>query len=92
MRLAAVLSPGPLGELTCSPDSLAGFRVGTGKGGEEKGGGELGERTGKKCKGGENGKEGGGTGPPPLKSWLRACVDVTTAFRLHYDITGEDRY
>ena len=44
------------------------------------------EREGKE--GRERGKEGGGTGPPPtpIKSWLRACVDVTTAFRVHYDI------
>jgi len=39
----------------------------------------------KERKGGEKGKEGG-TGPPPIKSWLRACVDITTAFRVHYDI------
>jgi len=66
--------PGPTGRadtvLPRPPSWILGVRAGKrGKGRERKG---RRERRGEERKGGEKGKEGG-TGPPAIKSWLRAC-------------------
>ena len=69
MRLAAGLCPDPLWELTALPRHPSWILgVGTGKGGE---GWEEGKERGGK-EGMEKREEGGGTGPPPIKNWLRA--------------------